>query len=390
MIRRLWLLFAQAVTLGLATLFVLSTLKPEWLPAGGRNHGYVIQQMAPEAPVVASSAAMSGSASFSRAARQALPTVVHIFTSKQLPSHRHPMLDIPLFERFFGVPEDFGPRHPSGLGSGVIVSADGLVLTNYHVVQQADGIEVALNDGSKVRAHLVGGDPESDLAVLKLDADGPLPAITFAPPDSLSVGDVVLAIGNPFGVGQTVTMGIASALERSQLGINTFENYIQTDAAINPGNSGGALVDAGGNLVGINTAIYSRSGGSLGIGFAIPVAVARDVLEQIITTGSVTRGWVGVQIQDVTSELARSFGLAGQRGALISGVLPGSPAAEAGLMSGDVITAINRQSVTNTRALLTAIAALKPGTRATLQVIRERKVQDVAVNIGRRPAPENS
>ena len=243
---------------------------------------------------------------------------------------------------------------------------------------------VALNDGRKFAARVVGRDPETDLAVLKIEARMPLPAITFAG-EPLQVGDVVLAIGNPFGVGQTVTMGIVSALGRSQLGINTFENYIQTDAAINPGNSGGALVDNAGNLVGINTAIYSRSGGSLGIGFAIPVSIARNVLEQIIAGGVVTRGWVGVEIQDLTPELAESFGLADAGGALITGVLRNSPADRAGIRPGDILIAVGDQDVRNPRSMLDLVAAIPPGQQTRFRVRRERREIELTVEVGRRP-----
>ncbi|MER2553730.1 MAG: trypsin-like peptidase domain-containing protein, partial [Thauera sp.] len=322
--RRLWLIFAQAVTVSVAVLFVLNTLKPEWL------------RKATPAAVVAILEAPAGlertpaPGSYAPAAQRSMPAVVHIFTTKGGRNQRNPLFDDPLFRHFFGERPDNGPSE-SGLGSGVIVSPDGYVLTNNHVIETADAIEVALNDGRKFAARLVGRDPETDLAVLRIDGEAVLPAITFSASDSLAVGDVVLAIGNPFGVGQTVTMGIVSALGRSQLGINTFENYIQTDAAINPGNSGGALVDGAGSLVGINTAIYSRSGGSLGIGFAIPVSIARNVLEQIVATGEVVRGWIGVEIQELTPELAASFGYRDASGALIAGVLRGSPADRAGV-----------------------------------------------------------
>jgi len=327
--RRLWLIFAQAVTVSVAVLFVLNTLKPEWLRKA--TPAAVVAIL--EAPAGAERA--PASTSYAPAAQRSMPAVVHIFTTKGGRNQRHPLFDDPLFRHFFGERPDTAPSE-SGLGSGVIVSPDGYVLTNNHVIETADAIEIALNDGRKFAARLVGRDPETDLAVLRIDGESVLPAITFAARDGLAVGDVVLAIGNPFGVGQTVTMGIVSALGRSQLGINTFENYIQTDAAINPGNSGGALVDGAGNLVGINTAIYSRSGGSLGIGFAIPVSIARNVLEQIVATGEVVRGWVGVEIQELTPELAASFGYRDASGALIAGVLRGSPADRAGVRPGDV------------------------------------------------------
>ena len=277
----------------------------------------------------------------------------------------------------------------SNLGSGVIVSADGLILTNHHVIEAADEIQVALPDGRTLAAQVVGTDPETDLAVLRVKhAD--LPAITFAKAETLRVGDVVLAIGNPFGVGQTVTMGIVSALGRSHLGINTFENYIQTDAAINPGNSGGALVDAGGHLVGINTAIFSRSGGSLGIGFAIPVSIVRQVMEQIVANGAVIRGWVGIEVQEISPEIAESFNLKSVEGALIAGVLRGGPADRAGIRPGDVLVAVNGNPVRDSTSLLNLIAALAPGKLAQLRLIRDQAAMQLPVTVEKRPAPRKS
>ncbi len=302
--RRLWLIFAQTVTVSLAVLFVIGTLKPEWLGKAPANTPRIValQETAPN------ETAPSAAATYRDAARRALPSVVHIFTSQKIRQPRHPLMEDPLFRHFFGDRSESNEQRSAGLGSGVIVSSEGYILTNYHVVEAADQIEVAFNDGSTTPAKLVGGDPESDLAVLRIAPEkgksGKLPAITLGQMENLFVGDVVLAIGNPFGVGQTVTMGIVSALGRSHLGINTFENFIQTDAAINPGNSGGALVDSRGNLVGINTAIYSRSGGSLGIGFAIPISTARSAMEQIVQAGTGTRGWIGVEAQEITAELA--------------------------------------------------------------------------------------
>ncbi|HRP25128.1 MAG TPA: Do family serine endopeptidase [Thauera sp.] len=380
--RRLWLIFAQAVTVSVAVLFVLNTLKPEWL----RNATPAAVVAILEAPAGGERAAAAGS--YAPAAQQSMPAVVHVFTTKAGRSQRHPLFDDPLFRHFFGERPDNGPsQRESGLGSGVIVSPDGYVLTNNHVIETADEIEVALNDGRKFPAQLIGRDPETDLAVLRLEAGDTLPAITFSASESLSVGDVVLAIGNPFGVGQTVTMGIVSALGRSQLGINTFENYIQTDAAINPGNSGGALVDSAGHLVGINTAIYSRSGGSLGIGFAIPVSIARDVLEQIVARGEVVRGWVGVEIQDLTPELAESFGYADARGALIAGVLRGSPAERAGVRPGDVLIALDGKVVRDPRAMLDMVAAVPPGQEVVFRVRRGAQELELKVAVGRRPPP---
>jgi serine protease DegS/serine protease DegQ len=381
--RRLWLIFAQAVTISVAGLFVLSTLKPGWL----RDTAPASVVAILEAPADSSPRAPAAG-SYATAAQRSMPAVVHIFTSKAGVSPSHPLLDDPVFRHFFGErPNNGASQRPSGLGSGVIVSPDGYIVTNNHVIETASQIEIALNDGRKFAARLIGRDPETDLAVLKIDTDARLPVITLAGGDALNVGDVVLAIGNPFGVGQTVTMGIVSALGRSQLGINTFENYIQTDAAINPGNSGGALVDNAGNLVGINTAIYSRSGGSLGIGFAIPVSIARNVLEQIVASGEVVRGWVGVEIQDITPELAESFGLRDTHGALIAGVLRASPADRAGIRPGDVLIAVDGASVRDPRAMLDMVAALPPGRDASFLVLRGDKEVELKVAVGRRPTP---
>ena len=298
------------------------------------------------------------SGSYREAARAALPAVVHIYTTQQVKKQRHPLLDDPVFRHFFGERPEGPPQQNLGLGSGVLVSNNGYILTNFHVIDGADDIQVSLNDNKTYKAKVIGSDPESDLAILQINADK-LPAITFGQIDNLRVGDVVLAIGNPFGVGQTVTMGIVSALGRSHLGINTFENFIQTDAAINPGNSGGALVDANGNLIGINSAIYSRSGGSLGIGFAIPVSTARSIMEQIIRTGAVTRGWIGVEAQEITPDLAESFGLPDTEGALIAGVVRGSPADAAGIRPGDVLLSVSSKPVKDPQVMLDLIAALK-------------------------------
>ncbi len=382
--RRLWLIFTQSVTVGLAVFFLLNTLKPEWLNKAPENPPPLLTLQAPVVP-----AESTDSLSYRTAARRALPSVVHIYTSQKVRQPRHPLMDDPLFRYFFGGRPESEQRN-AGLGSGVIVSSQGYILTNYHVVEAADQIEVALNDGSAYRARLVGGDPESDLAVLQIDLENHpslvLPAITLARMETVQVGDVVLAIGNPFGVGQTVTMGIVSALGRSHLGINTFENFIQTDAAINPGNSGGALVDSQGNLVGINTAIYSRSGGSLGIGFAIPVSTAQKVMEQIITTGAVTRGWIGVEVQEITPELAEGFGLTGTQGVLIAAVQRGSPSAQGGIEAGDVLLAINGQMVKDAQNMLDLIASQTPGEVIPFKVRRQKSEFEITLRIGKRPS----
>jgi serine protease DegQ len=380
---RLWLIFAQAATVAVAALFVVSTFRPEWLPSRSGANVAVLQQAPTTGPLP--TAVRIGS--YHEAVQRAAPSVVNIFTSKEIRSPRHPLLNDPIFRRFFGEQLPDEAQRASSLGSGVIVSTSGFVLTNHHVVEAADEIEVALADGKKLLAKVVGNDPETDLAVLRVNADN-LPAITFGSSDALKVGDVVLAIGNPFGVGQTVTGGIVSALGRTGLGINTFENFIQTDAAINPGNSGGALIDAGGNLVGINTAIFSRSGGSMGIGFAIPVSTAKMVLEQIVKNGSVTRGWIGVEVQEITPTLAESFKLGGQRGALIAGVLRGGPADKAGVKPGDVLVEIEGKPVADPTAMLNLIAALPPGAPAKMKVKRQGQDVEATINVGRRPKPQ--
>ena len=310
---------------------------------------------------------------------------MHIYTTQEIKAQNHPLFEDPIFRHFFGERPEGKTQRNSGLGSGVIVSSNGYILTNYHVIEAADDIQVSLNDGKTHKAKVIGSDPETDLAILQIKADK-LPSITFGQVETLRVGDVVLAIGNPFGVGQTVTMGIVSALGRSHLGINTFENFIQTDAAINPGNSGGALVDAAGHLVGINTAIYSRSGGSNGIGFAIPVSSARSIMEQIIQNGAVVRGWIGVEAQEITPELAESFGLPDNDGALIAGVMRHSPADGAGVRPGDVLLSVNGKAVKDPQVMLDLIAALKPEERAAFRLRRDKTIVEVQVKIGKRPA----
>jgi serine protease DegQ len=379
--RKLWLLFAQTTTVALGVLFVIALFKPNLLQWSTQPQSLTIQQAAAPAPTAG--AQVTGG-SFAPAAQKVIPAVVNVFTQQKVRNTINPALQDPIFRYFFGDRLDPRPRQASNLGSGVIVSPNGYILTNQHVVEAAEEIQVALSDGKTLPARVVGADPETDLAVLKIDAAN-LPAITFAEPNSLKVGDWVLAVGNPFGVGQTVTAGIVSALGRTHLGINTFENFIQTDAAINPGNSGGALVDAFGNLVGVNSAIYSRTGGSQGIGFAIPVSIARQVMEQIIKSGSVTRGWVGIEVQDLTPELAESFNLAATEGALIAGVLKGGPADTGGVHPGDILLAVNGSKVMDSSSLLNLIAELRPGEAAQLTVARKQQVLKLSIRVGRRP-----
>jgi serine protease DegQ len=375
--RRYWLVFSQAVTVLLAAYFVVATLKPQWLDRPGTLGSTGISLI--QAPPAALSAAPAGS--FRVAAQRASAAVVSINTSKA--PERNPQSEDPWFRFFFG---DQGNQPQQGLGSGVIISADGYILTNNHVVEGADEIEVVLNDSRRARAKVIGTDPESDLAILKVALDR-LPVITLGNSDAVQVGDQVLAIGNPFGVGQTVTSGIVSALGRNHLGINTFENFIQTDAAINPGNSGGALVDVNGNLMGINTAIYSRSGGNMGIGFAIPVSTAKLVLEGIVKDGVVTRGWIGVEPADLSPELMETFGVKAKRGVLITGVLQNGPAAQAGIRPGDVIVTVAGQQISNVSELLSNVAALKPAAPAKFGVLRRDEALDLSVTPGVRPKP---
>jgi serine protease DegQ len=361
-------------------LFVVTTLKPEWL-ATTREAApapVVVQQAVPQREATAKAA------SYSDAVAKAAPAVVYIFTSGTARGSRHAVPDDPVFRRFFGDSLD-DPRGPR-LGSGVIVSAKGYLLTNNHVVEGMEEIEVLLADGkTRLKAKLVGTDPETDLAVLKVDREN-LPAVAFGTAEAVRVGDVVLAIGNPFGVGQTVTMGIVSGLGRRGLNLNTYENFIQTDASINVGNSGGALIDAAGNLIGINTAIFSRTGGSVGIGFAIPVSTAKAVLAQIVEQGGVTRGYIGVQTQGVSSEVAEALKTAKTSGVLIAGVERDGPAEKAGVKAGDVLVAVNAVPTPDTATMLDTVADLKPGTQASLKLRRDQKELDLQITVGKRPA----
>jgi serine protease DegQ len=388
MLRKLWLTFAQAVAVGLALVFVVATLRPEWLP---RRLEPPTAAPAPAPALPAPSGTepgVSASASilsYAEAARRATPAVVNVFTTKQgRAGPDSPFLNDPLFRRFFGDPQ--GRQQTASLGSGVIVDEDGTILTNHHVIDGADGVEVLLADGRRARARVVGSDPDTDLAVLRVELAN-VPAVPFGDSEGARIGDVVLAIGNPFGVGQTVTMGIVSALGRTQLGINTFENFIQTDAAINPGNSGGALVDSQGRLLGINTAIYSRTGGSLGIGFAIPTSTARQVMEQIVRHGSVIRGYIGVEPQDVTPELARAFKLPREDGAIIAGVMRGGPAHKAGVKPGDILVDVEGQAIPNTTTMLNVIAQMAPGTTGRFTFLREGREVELPITVGQRPRP---
>ena len=381
--RRFWLLFAQTVTIAWALYFVYGALRP----------ASRVQQLGSPAtpvPVVETASSSLAPGSYRDAAARAMPAVVNILTLQVPKRGAHPLARDPFFKRFFGERDpdaEDGEDLKNSLGSGVIVSHEGYVLTNNHVVEGADEIEVVLTDGRKAPAKIVGLDPETDLAVIKINLDK-LPVIVLGQSELARVGDVVLAIGNPFGVGQTVTMGIISALGRNNLHINSFENFIQTDAAINFGNSGGALVDTRGNLIGINTAIYSQSGGSVGIGFAIPVSTAKTVMEAIIKDGHVVRGWIGVETQDITPELAQSFNLQRSSGAIIAGVVRNGPADKAGIVPGDILLTVQGKPVGDTTEMLNLIAQLPPGEKAKMTVLRKNREAALDVMVGKRPIPK--
>ncbi|RZA36284.1 MAG: Do family serine endopeptidase [Lysobacteraceae bacterium] len=372
-------MFAQAVTVALALYFVIAAMRPEWLERaptqlalGSRGNAVPVLQ----------GPALPASGSYRDAAGRAMPAVVNILTSKAS-RETHPLLKDPFFRRFFG--DRMPPEEQlASLGSGVIVSGEGYILTNNHVIEGADIIEVGLADGRKAAARIVGTDPETDLAVIRI-AERKLPVMVLGDPEAARVGDVVLAIGNPFGVGQTVTLGIISALGRNNLHINHFENFIQTDAAINFGNSGGALVDTNGHLLGINSAIYSQTGGSVGIGFAIPVSTAKMVLDSIVKNGQVVRGWIGIESQDITPELAESFGLGRSSGAIIAGVVRDGPADRAGMRPGDILVAVGGKQVANTGEMLNLIAQLEPGEKAPLRILRKNRESTLDVTVGKRP-----
>lgn len=328
--------------------------------------------------------AQEGPASYATAVSTASPAVANLYTTKYVSKPNHPLLDDPQFRKFYGDNLPGQRRMESSLGSAVIMSREGYLLTNNHVTANADQIVVALKDGRETLARVIGSDPETDLAVLKIDLKD-LPAMTLGRSDNIKIGDVTLAIGNPFGVGQTVTMGIISATGRNQLGLNTYEDFIQTDAAINPGNSGGALVDAYGNLVGINTAIFSKSGGSQGIGFAIPVKLATEVMQAIIEHGQVIRGWLGLEVQPLTPELAESFGLEGRQGIIVAGIYRNGPAQKAGLQPNDLILKIDGEPAGDARRSMNQVARAKPGETIRIDVMRNGKMMELSAEIGVRP-----
>nr|VFJ78358.1 MAG: serine protease DegS [Candidatus Kentron sp. FW] len=379
----------RIVTAGLAATFVVVFFFPELL-RGNAVMAFTENQEPPQQRQPASyPTGSTGSiiVSYADAVASASPAVVNIHTAKVVTQRVSPLFDDPFFRHFFG--DVFGEhntrkRIKTSLGSGVIISKEGYVLTNNHVVADADEIQVMLQDERSARAEVVGTDPDTDLAVLKIELDR-LPSIVISQSETLRVGDVVLAIGNPFGVGQTVTMGIVSATGRNRLGINTFEDFIQTDAAINPGNSGGALINPYGQLIGINTAIFSRSGGSQGIGFAIPVSLAKDVMTQIIRHGFVARGWLGIETQDITTDLAESFGLDSTNGVLVAGVLRGGPADIGGILPGDVITHVGNAPVDDAHDLMNAIARIRPNATALLRIVRHNKIKTIGAKVKQRP-----
>lgn len=384
--RKLWLVFAQAVTATLAVIFVVSLVKPEWM--AWRTRVVEVHSDAPAATAlpVTGGPPVARAFSFSEGARKAVASVVNISATRQV-KRRNPLLEDPAFQRFFGERFSVPLETQLSLGSGVIVSREGYILTNDHVVEGVSDIQVTLHDGRTLAGKIVGTDPDTDLAVVRVNASGLVP-ITFGESDQARVGDIVLAIGDPFSVGQTVTMGIVSAVGRELGPSNPFNNFIQTDAAINPGNSGGALVDVYGNLIGINTLIFSRSGGYQGIGFAIPVNLAKRVMEQIIETGGVVRGWFGVDVADITPELAESLGLKQTRGAIIGAIEHGSPAEKGGLKLGDVIVAVNGKAVPDVSSALNAIAEMAPGKSVPVKVLRGNQALELDVMVGKRkPRP---
>ena len=373
----------KSIVFGLAAAFVVLMLRPDLL--GQSTTVVKFNEAQQPTHFNLPGGVTSGPVSYADAVEIAAPAVVNIYSTKIITERPNPLYNDPFFRYFFGDQPAPRKRMESSLGSGVIVSDSGYLLTNNHVIEGADEIQVALRDDRNMETVIVGSDPETDLAVLKIDLDK-IPSISLGQSENLKVGDVVLAIGNPFGVGQTVTMGIVSAIGRDSLGINTYENFIQTDAAINPGNSGGALINAYGHLIGINTAIFSRTGGSQGIGFAIPAATAIDVLQQIIEHGRVVRGWLGIEVQDLTPDLAESFGIKNAAGVIVAGILRNGPAAQAGLQPGDIMTRINGQPVRDTKEVLNTIAKIHPNNTVKIDILRRGEEQTLEGKVGQRPA----
>ncbi len=377
--RHLFSLFSVSITAGLLAAMLFLLFQPQFL-----SQAPTIEFNQVDSATLVSPPVLNGPVSYASAVSLAEPAVVNVYTAKIVEQGNNILFNDPLFRQFFGNQLKSRKQLETSLGSGVIVSSQGYILTNHHVVKQADEIQVSLADGQNVFAKIVGVDPEVDLAVLKINVAN-LPSITFGNSDQVKVGDIALAIGNPFGVGQTVTMGIISATGRRDLGINTFENFIQTDAAINPGNSGGALINALGELIGINTAIFSKSGGSQGIGFAIPIDIAKDVMIQIIRYGHVRRGWLGVETRNISKKLIQLYQLRVDKGVLISGVLRNGPADKAGIEPGDVITKIDGQVVENSKTLIDLIAFKPPNTKLRIEGVRGKKRFKVTIVTGERP-----
>jgi len=378
--KKSWILLCQFVTILFALFFILDFFG--FNPFFKKKITNTIIQVR---ETDNSSSLRSVKNSFADAVKTAIPSVVNINTAIKIRYSPNPFFEDPFFRKFFGDQFDYRQeKQTSSLGSGVIISNDGYVITNFHVIEAAEEIEITTHNGNKFDASLIGADPETDLAVLKID-NLVLPNITLGNISNLNVGDSVLAIGNPFGVGQTVTMGIVSGLGRNQLGISTFENFIQTDAAINPGNSGGALVDVNGDLVGINSAIYSKSGGSMGIGFAIPIDLVKKITEQIIIKGYVTRGWIGVEVQELTDDLKESFNLSSNSGALIASVVKNSPADKGGLKSGDIIVNINNKKISNGKALLNIVSESQPSQSIDIEIIRGNRKIKLSLKVSERP-----
>ncbi|MCC5883555.1 MAG: Do family serine endopeptidase [Halomonas sp.] len=393
--RRSLIAYVLPVVIGVLLAIVLLNTFPQLLQGptatepAQQDPPAVVQTAPRPAPELQQATPLSrqqGPVSYSEAVEKAAPAVVNIYSSRVVPREEHPLMSDPFFRQFFADDLPTQQRLLSSLGSGVIVSEDGYVLTNHHVIDGADEIQVALRDGRETLAEVIGTDPESDLAVLRIDLDN-LPVIQVSDTGDVAVGDIAMAIGNPFGVGQTVTMGIISATGRSHLGLSAYEDFIQTDAAINPGNSGGALINAEGALVGINTAIFSRSGGSQGVGFAIPTRLASTILEDLVTQGRVIRGWLGIEAQEMTQDLAASFGLNAPRGVVISGVVPEGPAALAGLRPGDVLLEVDGRPILDARAAMSDIAAIQPGATLPLTVVRSGETFTVDLDVGERPLP---
>ncbi|MCI0747628.1 MAG: DegQ family serine endoprotease [Verrucomicrobia subdivision 3 bacterium] len=382
---------ARLALLGGASLMIGATLAFGRLAENDDSKAPPVRLVVEEAPVKRDGRFTT---SFAPIIKEVSPAVVKVFTTTtpRVPTQHNPFFDDPFFRRFFGDDLPGGGerrfRMPKqhGLGSGVVVTADGYILTNNHVVENADEIKVAFADGKEHTAKVVGRDAKTDIAVLKIDAKD-LPYAHTANSDNIEVGDVVLAIGNPFGVGQTVTMGIVSATGRGNIGLD-YEDFIQTDAAINPGNSGGALVDAEGRLIGINTAILSRSGGNHGVGFAVPINLARSVMESLMKDGRVVRGFMGVNIQDVTPTLAKEFKLKENTGALVADVTPDSPAAKAGIKAGDIIVEFNKKPVRDSRNLKLQVGQTAPDSKIAVKILRDGSPKTVEVRLKELPRSE--